>query len=70
MTLQDYFARTFAQRAARARNFKAVGEAGMDKVMLGEGMDLGLVLQPSKGMGKNDPIVILLEGTSRRLSGR
>jgi len=41
-----------------------MGQAGVNKIMLGEGVDLRFVLEASEGMRKNDPIIILFKSAS------
>jgi len=42
-----------------------MGQAGVNKIMLWERMDLRFVLEASEGMRKNDPIIILFKSTAR-----
>lgn len=64
VTLEQNFSNLLSQRPAHAGHFQAVGEPGVNKVMLWKRVNLSLVLQPAKRVRENDPIVILFKCTS------
>ena len=64
VTLDNRLPYSLAERASNARHFQAVREAGVYKVILRKRVDLRFILQASKRMRKNYPVVILLEGAA------
>ena len=48
MTLQELFTNHPTQTAPHHRDFQRVGESGVYKVCIGQGNDLGFILQASK----------------------
>ena len=58
-----------AQRAADAAHFQRVGQAGVDVVVAGNRVDLGLAPQAAKGSGKDDPVVILVKRAAAEFFG-
>lgn len=70
MALEQYLANPLAKRSSYAGNFQAMGQSGVNKVIFGQRVNLGFVLEPSKRMGKNDAVIVLLEGTAGILGCR
>ncbi|CEG52415.1 hypothetical protein PXNS11_250028 [Stutzerimonas xanthomarina] len=62
--LAQHFPYAHAQGTADAADLKRVGQAGVDMVIAGNRMHLGLASEPPERAGKDDPVVVLVERTS------
>ena len=69
MSFEDHLPDAFSERAPHTGNLEAVREPRMHKIVFGQRVDLRLILKPSEGVRKYNPIIILFEGTAVRLGG-
>ncbi|MDT4847913.1 hypothetical protein FQZ97_819900 [compost metagenome] len=63
------FADAHAQGTAHAAHFQRVGEARVDMVVAGDRVHLGLAPEAAKGPGKDDAVVVLVEGAAAEFFG-
>lgn len=61
------FADAHAERAPHAAHFERMGKPGMDMVVTGNRMDLGLAAEAAKRAGENDTVMILVERAAPQL---
>ncbi|MCY1413335.1 hypothetical protein D9M71_287640 [compost metagenome] len=57
----QHLADPHAQRAADAADLQGMGEAGVDMVVAGDRVHLGLAAQAAEGAGEDDAVVVLVE---------
>lgn len=58
-----------AQRTADATDFQRVSQAGVDVVVAGDRVDLGLAAQAAEGAGEDDAVVVLVERAATQFIG-
>ncbi|MNN25693.1 hypothetical protein D3C81_1391760 [compost metagenome] len=63
------FANPHAERPPDAADFQRVGQARVDMVVAGNRVHLGLAPKPAEGTGKDDSVVVFVEGAAPELFG-
>src|SRR5690606_12909437 len=60
----EHLADAHGQRAADAADFQGVGQTGVDVIVAGDRMHLGLAAQAAEGTGEDEPVMILVKGAA------